>query len=79
MKTISQKEFNRLMTLQDSRLDSRLEWLNHTGYAYAQEIAGRLHYVLSVRIARNISESITIRCTVPLNGEYRKVLEIVKL
>lgn len=77
LKTISEKEYKKLMTLTGDKLDRRIQWFNHTGYATAIEIAGRLHYVLNVRIGRNISEKITVRYTVPLDGEYRTQLERV--
>lgn len=77
-KSITDKSFKELMNLSDLKLDRRLEWLNHIGAAYAYEVAGRLHYDLSVKIGRNISERLTVRYTVPMTGKYRKALEIVK-
>ena len=78
IKPISETEFKKLLKLENKKLDSRLDWFSHIGSAYATEVGGRLHYTLNVKIARNISEFITVRYTVPNEGDYTKKLEIVK-
>ena len=78
IKPITQKTYADLMKLADKKLDSKLDWLNHVGCAYAIENVGRLQYIFNVKIGRNISELITVQYTVPLDGEYRKMLEVVK-
>lgn len=77
IKPISQKSFNELVLMQDAKLDSRLEWLNHTGYSEVFEVAGRLHYRFKVSVAPRKASIIDVVTTVPLDGEYRKVLELV--
>lgn len=77
IKPISQKSFDKLLHLQDRQLDSKLEWLNHTSYCEALEVAGRLHYKFKVSIAPRKASIIEVATTVPLDGEYRKILELI--
>ena len=74
IKPIKQKTFNDLVKLSDNKLDRRIEWLNHTGYAEAFELNGRLYYRVKVTINRNIAK--IKEFSTRLNSEGLKVLDI---
>lgn len=74
IKPIKQSTFNELVKLSDRKLDSKLDWLNHTSYLEAFEDGGRLYYRAKVTISRNIAE--IKEFSTRLNSNGNKVIDI---
>lgn len=75
IKPMNQKTFDELIRLSDNKLDRRIEWLNHTGYAEAIEDGGRLFYNVKVTIGRNMAK--VKRFSTRINSNGNKVLDII--
>jgi hypothetical protein len=75
LKPIKQKTFDELKTLRDRKLDSKLEWLNHTDHAEAFEDCGRLYYKIKVAVRRNIADCYTITTELTDTGKAIVVKE----
>jgi len=56
MKAIKASTWTELQKLRDGKLESKLSWLNHTGYSEAFEEAGRLYYRFAVKLGRTFNE-----------------------
>ena len=73
-KPLSNSSWVRLKTLKDAGLDNTIEWLNHTGYLYAFERAGRLYYSASIKTGRRGYNQL-VEFSTKLDGNH-KIIDI---